>query len=203
MTKTSIDARKPLSGPAARRERIIVAALDLIRQPGGGSVQMREVAEHADVALGTLYRNFPSRMELMAYAYERWREGCFEKLLSSDAVQGATYVERFTNVTRLDYSFLEQEPSFCEISVMLSRSSDLNVAACIRRIREKSYEIYLRALEGVDRADALSVIDIFAAVMEGQASLFATGRVTGEAAHAAMERCIYMLLVWNIDSMER
>src|SRR3954468_1409112 len=45
----------------ARRERILEAAMELAAEGGYDAVQMREVAERADVALGTLYRYFPSR----------------------------------------------------------------------------------------------------------------------------------------------
>ena len=47
---------------AARRERILDAAMDLAADGGWDSVQMREVAERAEVALGTLYRYFPSKV---------------------------------------------------------------------------------------------------------------------------------------------
>jgi AcrR family transcriptional regulator len=50
---------------AARRERILDAAMDLASDGGWDSVQMREVAERAEVALGTLYRYFPSKVHLL------------------------------------------------------------------------------------------------------------------------------------------
>jgi AcrR family transcriptional regulator len=50
---------------AARRERILDAAMDLATDGGWDAVQMREVAERAEVALGTLYRYFPSKVHLL------------------------------------------------------------------------------------------------------------------------------------------
>src|SRR3954469_23012554 len=49
----------------ARRERILDAAMELATEGGWDAVQMREVAERAEVALGTLYRYFPSKMHLL------------------------------------------------------------------------------------------------------------------------------------------
>jgi len=49
-----------------RRERIIRAAAALASRGGIDAVQMRAVAERAGVALGTLYRYFPSKMDLVA-----------------------------------------------------------------------------------------------------------------------------------------
>ena len=50
---------------AERRARIVASALSLARQGGFGAVQMREVASGAEVALGTLYRYFPSKEHLL------------------------------------------------------------------------------------------------------------------------------------------
>src|SRR3954465_11475369 len=50
---------------AARRERILDAAMELASDGGWDAVQMREVAERAGVALGTLYRYFPSKVHLL------------------------------------------------------------------------------------------------------------------------------------------
>ncbi|MCC7075634.1 MAG: TetR/AcrR family transcriptional regulator [Acidimicrobiia bacterium] len=50
---------------AARRRRVMDAALNLATQGGFDSVQMRDVASEADVALGTLYRYFPSKEYLL------------------------------------------------------------------------------------------------------------------------------------------
>src|SRR5205085_10566074 len=46
---------------AARRRRVLDAALQLAAQGGFDGVQMRDVAAAADVALGTVYRHFSSQ----------------------------------------------------------------------------------------------------------------------------------------------
>ena len=55
----------------ARRERILDAAMELAAEGGYDAVQMREVAERADVALGTVYRYFPSKVHLLVAAMSR------------------------------------------------------------------------------------------------------------------------------------
>lgn len=50
---------------AARRRRVMDAALKLAAKGGFEAVQMRDVASEADVALGTLYRYFPSKEYLL------------------------------------------------------------------------------------------------------------------------------------------
>jgi AcrR family transcriptional regulator len=48
-----------------RRKRIVQAAAALASRGGVEAMQMRPVAERAGVALGTLYRYFPSKMDLV------------------------------------------------------------------------------------------------------------------------------------------
>ncbi|NED28139.1 TetR family transcriptional regulator, partial [Streptomyces anulatus] len=48
-----------------RRRRILGATARLACRGGFEAVQMREVAESSQVALGTLYRYFPSKVHLL------------------------------------------------------------------------------------------------------------------------------------------
>src|SRR5215467_5539882 len=61
-----------------RRKRILDATLELASRGGYEAVQMRAVADRADVALGTLYRYFPSKIHLLvsglAMEFERAEE---------------------------------------------------------------------------------------------------------------------------------
>lgn len=52
-------------GQNQRRKRIVQAAAALASRGGVEAMQMRTVAERAGVALGTLYRYFPSKMDLV------------------------------------------------------------------------------------------------------------------------------------------
>ena len=51
-----------------RRDRMLEAAMKLAAEGGYDAVQMREVADGAGVALGTLYRYFPSKVHLLVAA---------------------------------------------------------------------------------------------------------------------------------------
>jgi AcrR family transcriptional regulator len=51
-----------------RRRAIVDAAMELAAEGGYDAVQMREVAARGNVALGTLYRYFPSKEQLLVAA---------------------------------------------------------------------------------------------------------------------------------------
>ena len=61
----------PRSIDRDRRRRILDATLTLASKGGYDAVQMRAVAEKAEVALGTLYRYFPSKIHLLTRSASR------------------------------------------------------------------------------------------------------------------------------------
>jgi len=70
MKGTDTVTAQPTTGVRARsqhqrRKRIVQAAAALASRGGVDAMQMRTVAERAGVAIGTLYRYFPSKMDLV------------------------------------------------------------------------------------------------------------------------------------------
>ena len=76
-----------------RRTRILDAAIALASRGGFEAVQMRAVAEDADVALGTLYRYFPSKIHLLVSALAREFERA-AAALREHPVTGASAADR-------------------------------------------------------------------------------------------------------------
>src|SRR5579862_4874341 len=74
------DAEIGSAAQRERRKRILDATLALASKGGYDAVQMRTVAERADVALGTLYRYFPSKIHLLVAALTEEFEQLQEKL---------------------------------------------------------------------------------------------------------------------------
>src|SRR6202451_403147 len=89
-------------GSAAQRDRqkrILDATLSLASKGGYDAVQMRAVAERADVALGTLYRYFPSKIHLLWSALAR-EFGRTQERLAKAAIPGDSPYERMVYVLR-------------------------------------------------------------------------------------------------------
>ena len=82
-----------------RRKRILDATIALASQGGFDAVQMRAVAEQADVALGTLYRYFPSKIHLLVSALQREFERT-EAALRDKPIDGDTASERVIYVLK-------------------------------------------------------------------------------------------------------
>jgi AcrR family transcriptional regulator len=56
---------------AATRERVVAAALEQVADGGYASASVQAVASRAGLAVGTLYRHFPSKAELFTEVFRR------------------------------------------------------------------------------------------------------------------------------------
>jgi TetR/AcrR family transcriptional regulator, cholesterol catabolism regulator len=94
---------------AARRERVVRAALELGAEGGYDAVQMRDVATRAEVALGTIYRYFPSKDSLLLAVMVHWL-GDLERRVSRRPPTGDTTVERIMDVMTRALGSMDRDP---------------------------------------------------------------------------------------------
>ncbi len=131
----------------ARQERMLEVASRLATEGGFDAVQMRAVAADADVALGTLYRYFPSKEHLLVSAMRRQ----IDELAARLAVRpptGATPVDRLVDVLRRASQSLQSQRNFTLAVVRALASGDETVAPAVREIRVSMRDIILGALGG-------------------------------------------------------
>jgi AcrR family transcriptional regulator len=72
---------------AEARERIVAAALDQVADGGYASASVQAVAARAGVATGSVYRHFPSKVELFAEVFRRQATqelGVLEQIAAGD-----------------------------------------------------------------------------------------------------------------------
>lgn len=110
-------------GQAARRQRVLQAALRLGADGGYEAVQMRDVASTAEVALGTIYRYFPSKDALLAAAMVEWMED-LERRVTQKAPKGETTAERVYEVLRRAVATMERQPKLAEAVITALTSDD-------------------------------------------------------------------------------
>jgi AcrR family transcriptional regulator len=94
---------------AARKERLISAATALASEGGYDAVQMRDVAARAEVALGTLYRHYASKDQLLLAAMAQQASTLRERLVQRPPA-GDTPAERVSDVLRRASRALERSP---------------------------------------------------------------------------------------------
>ena len=129
----------------ARHERMLTVAARLASEGGYDSVQMRTVAAEADVALGTLYRYFPSKEHLLVSAMLR-QIGSLSDRLAVNPPRGDDPLERLTDVLRRANGALQRQHDFTVAVVRALASGDESVAPVVREVRELMGSIILSAL---------------------------------------------------------
>jgi AcrR family transcriptional regulator len=94
---------------AARKERLINAATALAAEGGYDAVQMRDVAARAEVALGTLYRHYSSKDQLLLAALALQASTLRERLVQRPP-KGETPAARVSDVLQRASRSLERSP---------------------------------------------------------------------------------------------
>jgi len=130
---------------AERRRRVVAAAVGLASEGGYEVVQMRAVAARAKVALGTIYRYFESKDQMLAAALVDWTYG-LEQRLEQRPPSGATAEERVVEVVRRASGAIERNQKLSTALVTAVASPDPGIARYQAEIHEILIRILNRAL---------------------------------------------------------
>jgi TetR/AcrR family transcriptional regulator, cholesterol catabolism regulator len=179
-----------------RRKRILDATIALATRGGFDAVQMRAVAEQADVALGTLYRYFPSKIHLLVSALGRE----FEKAESAGRgkpIPGDTPHERVMHVLGRTTRGLQGEPHLTEALTRAFMFADASVQSEIHHVGMLMTSMLTRAMQPgktdlteEDVAIAKVIGDVWLAALVG----WVTGRTTSEDVTHQMDVAVRLLL---------
>jgi TetR/AcrR family transcriptional regulator, cholesterol catabolism regulator len=108
---------------AARRERVIRAAQELAADGGYDAVQMRDVASRGEVALGTIYRYFPSKDALLLAVMVQWL-GDLEQRVTRHPPAGATTVDSIMDVLGRAVRSMDREPRLTRAVIAAMTAGD-------------------------------------------------------------------------------
>ena len=137
---------------AARRERVIRAALELAAEGGYDLVQMRDVAAGAQVALGTIYRYFPSKDALLLAVMVQWLVD-LEDRVTRHPPTGDTTVDRIMDVLRRALRSMDREPRLTTAVVGAMTAGDPASVAAIGEATQTMARIMVAAFpQGIDPA---------------------------------------------------
>ena len=134
---------------AARRGRVIRAAMELAAEGGYDAVQMRDVAARAEVALGTIYRYFSSKDHLLAACQVEWASEV-QRRLQTRSLRGDTPADRVTEIVARAYRTLEKAPKLTAALLTAISSPDPAVADCQREMSQIMSSVLRSAMDGVD-----------------------------------------------------
>ncbi|GAB3120331.1 TetR family transcriptional regulator [Streptomyces calidiresistens] len=147
-----------------RRRRILDAATRLASAGGFEAVQMREVAEVSGVALGTLYRYFPSKIHLLLGVLLDQLELLRETLRDRPLTE-TDPADRLLRTLRRAFRAHERDPRLAEAMMRALVFADRSAQAEVRAVSELTTDILVDAAglpvdPGPERRSAMRVIQL-------------------------------------------
>jgi AcrR family transcriptional regulator len=128
-----------------RMRRIVDAAVRLAEKGGFEAVRLRDVAEASDVALGTLYKYFRSKEDILLFALTEEVER-LEASMASRPVTGRTAVARIASCFQRCTNALVRRPDFARAVVRSIASGDPELTAKVAGFHLRMTRIILAAL---------------------------------------------------------
>ena len=177
-----------------RRQRILDATLALASRGGYEAVQMRAVADRAGVALGTLYRYFPSKIHLLVSGLAREFERNQEKL-DRIAIPGGTPYERMLFVLGRITRAMQREPMLTEAMTRAFMFADPSAAAEVNTVARLMERMFTRAMhEGEPSADEIAIARVIGDVWLSSLVAWVTRRASADDVSNQLELAARLLL---------
>ncbi|WP_072803781.1 cholesterol catabolism transcriptional regulator KstR [Rhodococcoides yunnanense] len=175
-----------------RRKRILDSTLALASKGGYEAVQMRAVAERADVAVGTLYRYFPSKVHLLVSALARE----FEKIDSRRKLPpGQTPQERMHLILGQITRAMQRDPLLTEAMTRAFMFADASAAAEVDQVGRLMDRLFAKAMsDGEPTELQLSIARVISDVWLSNLVAWLTRRSSATDVAARLELTVDLLL---------
>lgn len=176
-----------------RRARVVAAALALAAKGGYEAVQMRAVSQEADVALGTIYRYFSSKDQLLLAGLEQLAVD-MQEAVEVRPPAGATVHERVSEVFRRSCALLEAEPLVTHAMVTALSTSDPAAAEHTRGVEERLKAMIASAVGDDPSTDVDGVLHVLNQVWFASMLAWVGGRSEPGSMAADLERASRLML---------
>ena len=128
-----------------RRKRILDATMAIASKGGYEAVQMRAVADRADVAVGTLYRYFPSKVHLLVSALGR-EFGRIDAKTDRSAMTGGTPFQRLNFMVGKLNRAMQRNPLLTEAMTRAYVFADASAASEVDHVEKLIDGMFARAM---------------------------------------------------------
>lgn len=192
----------PVTGPPApdtliesqrkRRERIVRAALRLLERREYDKIQVREVAEAADVALGTVYRYFASKEHLFAAVMQEWGAS-LNKRVRREPLAGENVASRLTDLMDRIITAFELRPQFFRLMVVMETTPDEHARALFEEFRARASHTVHGPLSPLAPEDARAVLEVVNAVLSSVLRAWVSGVLPMSEVRRRMSRSIELI----------
>jgi AcrR family transcriptional regulator len=190
----TLDAELGSAAQRERRKRILDATLALASKGGYDAVQMRTVATQANVALGTLYRYFPSKIHLLVSGLAREFERTQEKL-DRAPIPGDTPYDRMLHVLGRMTRMMQREPMLTEAMTRAFMFADPSAAAEVNTVARLMERMLTKAMhDGEPSADDKAIARVIGDVWLSNLVAWVTRRASATDVSNHLELAARLLL---------
>jgi len=133
-----------------RTDKIIDVAIALAEKGGFDNVRQRDVAAKAGVALGTLYKRFRSKEDILCAALEREAQA-LERRMEDSPVRGETADDRLTAFFKLVTRGFVRKPNYARAVIRAMASGVPEIAANVLAYHGRMNGLIIAALRGTGR----------------------------------------------------
>ena len=155
---------------------------------------MRAVAEQADVALGTLYRYFPSKIHLLVSGLAREFERSKEKL-DRQPIPGESRADRTIYVLNKVTKSMQREPLLCEAMTRAFMFADPSAASEVNAVAGLMEEMLTGAMhDGEPTADERAIARVVGDVWLANLVAWVTRRASAKDVANQLELAAQLLL---------
>mgnify|MGYP002720297608 FL=1 len=188
----------PEAGSSAQRERrrrILDATLALASKGGYDAVQMRTVADKADVAVGTLYRYFPSKVHLLVTSLAR-ELGRVESKVDRSQLRGDNAIERLRHVLDMITFAMQRDPLLTEAMTRAFMFADASATAEVDQVASIIDRLLAGAIvdEGEPTDEDLAIARVLADVWMSNLVQWLTRRASATDVTNRLELTVRLLL---------
>jgi AcrR family transcriptional regulator len=134
----------------ARRNKILDVAVNLAEEGGFDNVRQRDVAANAGVALGTLYKSFRSKEDLLSAALDREAEQ-LERRMETNPAKGDSALERVVALFQIVTRGLCRKPNYARAVLRAMASGVPEVAGNVAAYQGRMNGLIIAAMRGIGR----------------------------------------------------
>jgi AcrR family transcriptional regulator len=185
----SLDARQ-----RARRDRIVQAALRMMKNTDYENLQMKDVTVEARVALGTTYRYFNSKEHLVAEALLVWATQFGQEV----AEAGPEAVDELKVAYRRAARAFELSPRIYDHMLAIQGSTDPRVREIFDLFASGQLDAFAGYLVGVSQPLRQRVIAVMSAVLGESLRSWSLGRMTIDEVYDSLDSAADLLLGENL-----
>jgi AcrR family transcriptional regulator len=174
-TEDDLAAGRPMRADARRNYELLVAAAREVFTAQGSEAAMETVARHAGVGVGTLYRHFPRRIDLVEAVY---RTDVDRLVAEADALADApdpwgalhAWLEAFVDYARAKRTFLNELHEAFEKNPQLKVASRERIEGALARVLDRAQDagVVRRDVDSADVMQLLGSLCMSATLTEGQ-----------------------------------